>query len=440
MTDKNKTIIALATAQSIGALGIIRISGSKAFDASKAVFNNLDKSKPRYMFYGELKAGEYTDRCTAVYFQAPHSFTGEDSVEFYCHGSLALLNGIVSFMVDQLGLTYAEGGDFTARAFSNGKIDLTEAEGVYDIINATTEAEIRGAYSLLTGKLKNEIERIQKMVVSARANIDAPIDYPEEDVEEKTEIEVKRELEKIKTELDVLLDSYKSGRLLRDGVAVTLIGKPNAGKSSLLNALLGYDRAIVTEEKGTTRDTLTESFVYRGLRFNLTDTAGIRIAQNLPEQLGVERAIETIKQSDIILALTEDGNLPEIVDTIKDKKVIIVENKSDIREIKDRCDDKIVVKVSAKTGDGIEKLKEELFKSSGVVISGGACLNNARQQSIAKEAHNHIIRALENIGIMPLELISSDLYDAFTALGRITGITGSDALAGEIFSKFCVGK
>ena len=440
MTDKNKTIIAVATAQSVGALGIIRISGKKAFSAGKAVFSNLDQNKPRYMFYGELKAGSYTDRCTAVYFKAPHSFTGEDSVEFYCHGSLALLNGIVSYMVDELDLTYAEGGDFTARAFSNGKIDLTEAEGVYDIINATTEAEIRGAYSLLTGKLKNEIERVQKMVLSTRANIDAPIDYPEEDVEEQTENQVKIELEKIKTELDALLDSYKSGRILRDGVFVTLIGKPNAGKSSLLNALLGYNRAIVTSEQGTTRDTLTESFVYRGLRFNLTDTAGIRIAETLPEQLGVERAIDTIKQSDIILALTEDGVLPEVVSSVTDKKIIVVENKADIRQIEDKDYAYPVVKVSAKTGEGIEQLKDELFKASGVVISGGACLNNARQQSMAKQAHGHIVRAIENIGLVPLELISSDLYDAFSALGRITGITGSDALAGEIFSKFCVGK
>lgn len=439
MTDREKTIIAVATAQSVGALGIIRISGKDAFRASKAVFSKLDKEKPRFMVYGELKAGEFTDKCTAVYFRAPHSFTGEDSVEFYCHGSLALLNGIVAYMVDELGLTYAEGGDFTARAFSNGKIDLTEAEGVYDIINATTEAEIRGAYSLLTGKLKAEIEKVQKMVVSTRANIDAPIDYPEEDVEEQTAQEVKKDLQKIKTALGVLLDSYKSGRILRDGVAVTLIGKPNAGKSSLLNALLGYDRAIVTDEKGTTRDTLTESFVYRGLRFNLTDTAGIREAETLPEQLGVERALDTVNQSDIILAITEDGVLPEEIEKLQNKTVIVVENKADIREIANVSGRKSV-KVSAKTGEGIAQLKEELYVSSGVVISGGACLNNARQQSMAKLAFDHISRALDNVETVPLELISSDLFDAFNALGRITGITGSDALAEEIFSKFCVGK
>ena len=440
MTDKLNTIIAVATAQSVGALAIIRISGRDAFKLSKKVFNKLDENKPRYVIYGEIKAGEFTDKCTAVYFKGPHSFTGEDSVEFYCHGSLALVNGIVAFMVDELGLTYAEGGDFTARAFSNGKIDLTEAEGVYDIINATTEAEIRGAYSLLTGKLKKEIERVQKMVVSTRANLEAPIDYPEEDVEETTAEQVKIELFKIKEELEKLLNTYRSGRILRDGVAVTLIGKPNAGKSSLLNALLGYERAIVTEEQGTTRDTLTESFIYRGLRFNLTDTAGIRKAENLPEQLGVERALDAVNQSDIVLAVTEDGILPQEVSKIRNKTTIVVENKCDIRNIENKNADYITVYISAKKGDGIEKLKEELFKVSGVVISGGACLNNARQQSMAKLALENVNRALENIEIVPLELISSDLFDAYNALGRITGITGSDALAEEIFSKFCVGK
>lgn len=440
MTDRDKTIIAIATPAGVGAIGIIRVSGKNARSGINRIFSR-ELKKPRVMEYGVIEAGEYRDEVMAVYFEEGKSYTGEESVEIYCHGSYALLNGIVDYAVGNLGFTYAEGGDFTARAFMNGKIDLTEAEGVCDIINAVTAAEIRGAFSLLSGKLKNKIENIQKKIITARSVIEAPLDYPEEEVEEETTEEVKKRIKEIKNELGELLSTYKSGRLIRDGVDVALVGKPNAGKSSLMNALLGYDRAIVTAEKGTTRDTLTESYVYKGVRFNLTDTAGIRKAESLPEKMGVERAESALKQADVTVIVTDAGDEDKdgFIDGIKEKaggEVIVVENKTDIYN----KEKPFSIGVSALKSTGVEELKDEIYKASGVNATGAVSLNNARQNAAATESYNDVCRAYAACEESTLDVVSMELYEAFTALGRITGITGSDALAEEIFKNFCVGK
>lgn len=440
MTDRDKTIIAIATPAGVGAIGIIRVSGKNARSGINRIFSR-ELKRPRVMEYGVIEAGEYRDEVMAVYFEEGKSYTGEESVEIYCHGSYALLNGIVDYAVGNLGFTYAEGGDFTARAFMNGKMDLTEAEGVCDIINAVTAAEIRGAFSLLSGKLKNRIENIQKKIITARSVIEAPLDYPEEEVEEETTEEVKKRIKEIKNELGELLSTYKSGRLIRDGVDVALVGKPNAGKSSLMNALLGYDRAIVTAEKGTTRDTLTESYVYKGVRFNLTDTAGIRKAESLPEKMGVERAESALKQADVTVIVTDAGDEDKdgFIAGIKEKaggEVIVVENKTDIYN----KEKPFSIGVSALKSTGVEELKDEIFKESGVNAAGAVSLNNARQNAAATESYNSVKRAEEACEESTLDVVSMELYEAFTALGRITGITGSDALAEEIFKNFCVGK
>lgn len=440
MTDRDKTIIAIATPAGVGAIGIIRVSGKNARSGINRIFSR-ELKRPRVMEHGVIEAGEYRDEVMAVYFEEGKSYTGEESVEIYCHGSYALLNGIVDYAVGNLGFSYAEGGDFTARAFMNGKIDLTEAEGVCDIINAVTAAEIRGAFSLLSGGLKERIENIQKKIITARSVIEAPLDYPEEEVEEETTEEVKKRIKEIKNELGELLSTYKRGRLIRDGVDVALVGKPNAGKSSLMNALLGYDRAIVTAEKGTTRDTLTESYVYKGVRFNLTDTAGIREAESLPEKMGVERAESALKQADVTVIVTDAGDEDKdgFIAGIKEKaggEVIVVENKTDIYN----KEKPFSIGVSALKSTGVEELKDEIFKASGVNATGAVSLNNARQNAAATESYNAVRRAYAACEESTLDVVSMELYEAFTALGRITGITGSDALAEEIFKNFCVGK
>lgn len=442
MTSKDKIIIAIATAYGTGAIGIIRISGEGCFEKVASVFSGFNREETNVMKYGTLLCGDYTDRCMGVFFKGPHSYTGEDSVELYCHGSYALMSGIVRYFVENKGFCYAEGGDFTARAFSNGRIDLTEAEGIYDLICAESEAEIRGAFSLITGRLRKTVEKIQGMIISARAATEAAIDYPEEDVEERSAEEVKKELLNIKNELDSLISTYKTGKIMRSGISVALIGKPNVGKSSLMNAMLGYERAIVTDEKGTTRDTLTEGYIYKGISFNVTDTAGIREASTLSEKKGIERAEKAAMESDVACVVFEAGEDASYAEKrarelLSDgRRVVLVENKTDIK----RAEKRSAIAVSALTGEGIDRLKEKIYELSGASLSGGAQLNNERQLSAAMQASEHIERALDNIDASPIELISADLYDAYAALGKITGITGSDALAEEIFKRFCVGK
>ncbi len=437
MNGTKKTIIAIATPPAVGAIAIIRISGIDAFSAAKKVFPRLDKEKPRFMTYGKLTAGEINDDVTAVYYKAPHSYTGEDGVEIFCHGSYALANEIVTFMIDNCGVVLAERGEFTARAVANGKIDLTQAEGVLDIINSETQAEMRGAYSLVCGNLARRVESIQRMIIQTRVGVEAALDFPEEDIERITADSVKTELYSIKKEIDAFLSSYRDGRIIRDGVKVALVGKPNAGKSMLMNALLGYERAIVTDEKGTTRDTLTESYIYNGLRFLVTDTAGIREAESLPEKMGIERAVNAAKESDVIVIVTENPNDDEAIAEFENSdNVIICENKLDIKEKVLPCS----VGISALKGDGIEELKKEIYAFCSDVSLSSACINNERQFSLVKGASAAIERAIENIRPEMLELTGADLDEAFTILGRITGISGSDALAEEIFSKFCVGK
>ena len=430
-----KTIIALSTANACGAIGIIRLSGDDSLKLVKDVFSGFSKEvKPRYMYYGKLETSKAIDDCMCVYFKAPNSYTGEDMVEINCHGSPALIKSIIEYFLEK-GAVLAQKGEFTQRAFINGKLDLTQAEGVIDLINSQTQAQSRSAYEQLSGKLYDRINEIQRKIITAIAKIEVSLDYPEEEIEETASNMAEEEINLIKAELLTLANSYETGRIIRDGVKVAIVGKPNVGKSKILNALLGYDRAIVTDIAGTTRDTLSESYEYKGMKFVVTDTAGIRETEDVVEKIGVDMAKTQSKSCDVLLLVTVAGEDFEKIDTTA--KVVLVENKIDKFEPKNKDS----VKVSALKNEGIECLKEEIYKSATSNITIGECaINNVRHLSAVRESLRYIDESLSAINITTLDLVAGELNNAYRALGKITGVVSSDEIVGEIFSKFCVGK
>jgi tRNA modification GTPase len=352
-------------------------------------------------------------------------------VEINCHGSTKLTQEIIEYFISR-GAVMAERGEFTLRAFTNGKLDLTACEGVIDLINAQTEEQVKAAYSQMNGALQKKVSALQKEITTLIAKIEVSLDYPEEDVEATTEKETVSEIKRILGELNALKDTYKSGKIMRDGVKVAVIGKPNVGKSKLFNALVGYDRAIVTAIAGTTRDTISETYEYKGIKFVISDTAGMREAEDEVEKIGVLRAEKEAKESDVVVKVVEAGENPD--DARCD---VLVENKTDIRspQLTDS------VKTSAMTGAGVEKVKKAIYDAAVKGISiGESGINNLRHLGLVSEAIERTSRALDSIGKVTLDCVSSELFGAFTALGKITGVTSSDEIAGEIFSKFCVGK
>lgn len=430
-----ETIIALSTPPTLSAIAIIRLSGKESLELVKEVFSGFrGEVKPRYMYYGTLDTGKIKDDCMCVYFRSPKSYTGEDMVEINCHGSVAITESIIEYFISK-GAVMAERGEFTKRAFVNGKMDLTQSEAVIDLINAQSEAQARSAYSQLSGTLYKRISEIQKRIVTAIAKIEVSLDYPEEEIEETTKDQSRAEIGNIKEELVSLKSTYNSGKILREGVKIAIVGKPNVGKSKLLNSLLGYDRAIVTDIEGTTRDTLSESYQYNGIKFTVVDTAGIRKTDDTVEKIGVSLALKEAKECDILLLMAEAGEEFEKVDS--SAKVIYVENKIDKSSPKSAES----VKISALTGEGIEKLKKTIYDTACKNVTvGESRINNLRHLNAVERALDNIDRALLNMDFVTLDLISSDLNQAYRALGSITGITSEDEIVGEIFSKFCVGK
>lgn len=431
--EKNRTIAALSTVPGVAAIAAVRLSGERAYELAAGVFEPFKRGKknPNYMTYGELNAGGIKDEIMAVYYRAPRSYTGEDMVEFYTHGSPAVVSALLNALF-HLGAKQAEAGEFTKRALLNGKLDLTRAEGVIDLINAETDAEAKGAFSLLCGTLKQEIDGLYQRIATLAARLEVVIDYPEEDLDAETEA-CGEELSFIIAATEKLKESYGAARVFRDGVRVTLTGKPNAGKSSLYNALLGRERAIVTDEAGTTRDTLEDSYEYKGVRFTLVDTAGIREAAGKAEKEGIERAHAAVTSADAVLRVVVAGESCEG----DDGGTLVVENKIDLFSPKN----KDAAKVSAKTGEGVEQLKELIYKRT--VLSpapSGAFINNARQLSAASEALSLLVVAATALSSGMSEAAATELNGALRALGRITGRDATDAVIDEVFSRFCVGK
>lgn len=426
-----EAIGAIATAQGAGGVAIVRISGDGALAVARAMFSRRGEYEPNRLYAGTIDGGEFSDFGLCVYFKAPRSFTGEDSVEFHCHGGTEIARGILR-RAFSLGVRPAEAGEFTRRAYLNGKLSLSAVEGMGEMISARSAAQVRAGFLLYGEKLTREGIRLQGLIKECLAGVDADVDFPEEDLSTDARREVAERMKEAEASLRALLLQYRAGRKIRSGVNVALCGRPNAGKSSLFNALLGYDRAIVSPIEGTTRDTVEGEIEIGGVLFRLTDTAGLRESADEIEREGVRRAQQAIEGADVIVYLRgeeDDGFRADV-------PVITVGAKSDLGKRED-CD----VSLSSVTGEGIGELKRLLFEKGFGAESDGVYLMEERHYAAVKEALSLVERAKTGAEEgLPAELYAEDLMGAYRALGTLSGETASEEIIGEIFGKFCVGK
>jgi len=451
------TIVAISTAPGLGGIGIIRLSGEKAFDILLKIFKsskikNKEDINANTINYGHIiEDGEIIDEVLVSFFKAPHSYTTEDVVEINTHGGNIVCHKILNLAIKN-GASLADSGEFTKRAFINGRIDLTKVESIASILGAKSEEELKVSNKLLKGKLLDKINLMKKNILEVLMHIEVNIDYPEYDTEEKTMDEVKVMLTEVKKELSDLSETFDIGNKIREGFSVSIIGRPNAGKSSLLNYILDKERAIVTDIEGTTRDSIEEIINIKGMPVKIIDTAGIRETDEKIEKIGIERALEYAKSSDVIIAifdsnkeLTKDDN--NILELCKDKDSIIVLNKMDletkinIEEIKNIGKD--IIKVSALKKEGLneivnsislrlDKLKET--KSNDIIII------HERQKKVIEEALKSTEEALKSSEILPVDMLSEYIQNILEKLNELTGEDIKEEILNEIFSNFCLGK
>lgn len=446
-----ENISAIATAAGKGGVAIVRVSGKDPLALAAKMFRPVGSVKvedfePYKMYAGQIDGGTFTDFGLCVYFQAPKSYTGEDIVEFHCHGGVNIARGILK-KTFSLGARSAEKGEFTRRAFLNGKLSLAAAEGIADMINAESDAEVRAGYNLYTKSLTDKVCVFQSELTTVLAKIDVTIDYPdeyEEDLDKETQ-EIKGLLENIAKKLEGLALRYNTEKMIKSGVTVAICGKPNTGKSSLLNTLLGYEKAIVSSVAGTTRDAVEGTIEIDGRKFNLYDTAGVRESGDKIENIGIDRAEKIIRSADVAVFVADltQGLSEEdarVLGMLKGKPLIKVINKSDL--LNDDTETDADVLVSALTGAGVAKLKTLLFEKAY-----GARENLHEAFLIEKRHYNALVRAKEMIkraigacGGEPLEIVALSVKETWDVLGEITGETATETIIGEIFSKFCVGK
>lgn len=452
------TIAAISTGNTVSAIGVLRLSGEEAFPIADHVFRPLNGKKlsecpRRMMVLGALlnRDGESIDQCLAVTFAAGGSYTGEDSVEFHCHGSPVVLNEGLRALFAR-GAVQAGRGEFTKRAFLSGNLDLTQSEAVIDLIEAESAGAARNAVEQLGGSLRRKIERVYNDLLNISSQFYAVVDYPDEDIEDLDREDIERALSDSEKTLCDLFATFKRGQVMRQGVPTAIVGRPNVGKSSLLNALLGYDRAIVTDVAGTTRDTIEEKAVVGGVLLRLIDTAGIRETEDTVERIGVERSRNALENAQLVLAVVDSStelNSEDIAilnESVKCDKCILVWSKSDLSD----GPSAVVLKntpaaqvcVSALTGAGLDELERavaELFQMGEV--PAGLTLTNTRQAEAVERAARAVGGALDALrgGLTP-DAVLTDAEGALNALGELTGRTLREDLVGRIFERFCVGK
>lgn len=441
-------IAAVSTAPGVGGVAIIRVSGEGSLKIAEKMFKPLGKTavkdfEPYKMYVGNIDGGDFTDFGMCVYFKSPRSYTGEDMVEFHCHGGVAITRGILKRTFD-LGAIPATRGEFTKRAFLNGKMSLASAEGLVDMINSESVGEVKAGYYLYREKLTAFVRGMQNKLKYALAYIDAGIDYPEEGVTEDNYDEILNSLNTVLAQISETISRYGTDRKIKQGVKVAIFGKPNTGKSSLLNALLDYDKAIVSSTAGTTRDAVEGEIDVKGVKFLFTDTAGVRSSDDEIESVGIKRAESAARRADIVVAVI-DGSLPlteedyAALEFTKDLPRVVVANKCDKGKVKNLNADLVV---SAKTGEGIDELKNLIFEKS---FSAGIDLNadfltEERHLAALKKAQAALSSATDGFSVNTADLATIDIKDAWDALGEISGETASESVIEEIFSKFCVGK
>ncbi len=433
----NDVISAISTAAGTGGVAIIRLSGAGSLAIAEKMFAPAGKIKdfqPNVMYAGNIDGGDFTDFGMCVYFRAPKSFTGEDVVEFHCHGGVRIARGILSRTIS-LGARAAEKGEYTKRAFINGKLSLSSAEGMIDMINAESLASLRAGSMLYGEKLTAEIKELQSALTDILAEIAADSDYPEEDLDGLNAEKIHASIEEAAKKLKKLSSTYACGKKIKDGVTVAICGKPNTGKSSLLNALLGYDKAIVSDEAGTTRDAVEGDLQINGVKYNLVDTAGIRERAGMVESIGIDRAKKIITSADVVVSVT-DGNGEAVPDGVTGS-IIRVFNKCDLSSPEGEFD----AVVSAKTGAGLEELKGLIAeKTVGDLTLDKAYIIEERHYSALLRAEQSLNSAIENVGIFTPDILAIDIKDAWDSLGEITGETANEQIINTVFEKFCVGK